>query len=68
MESLWRVVLQWVPFLVLIGFWIFFMFSMGRSKAVKRQRELVERSFQHMDRIETLLERIAITIEKRPTV
>jgi ATP-dependent Zn protease len=51
--------LSMLPFAVLIGFWMYFM------KKLRRQPELLERNFQHMDRVEALLERIAKATEDR---
>jgi ATP-dependent Zn protease len=63
-EVLWRVIMSWLPFIVIIGFWIFFMFQMKNNKTVLRQRQLVERSFEHMERVEVLLERIAVAVNR----
>ena len=61
MEAWWRAIISWVPFLLLIGFWIYFV----RKMKMSRQRELIERSFIHYDRVEALLDRIAVTLERR---
>ena len=61
MHSWWNVFISWLPFLLLIAFWIFFMTRMRAG----RQGELIERSFQHMDRVEALLERIAVGIDRQ---
>jgi len=52
-------VVSWVPFLALIAFWVYFLKKMKTS----RQAALVERSFQHMERVETLLEGIAARLD-----
>jgi len=62
MQNLWGVVITWAPLLLILAFWVFFM---SRMK-VSRQGELVERNFQHMDRVEKLLERILEELERRP--
>lgn len=62
MEAWLNMLISWFPFILLIAFWIFFMKKMKTS----RQGELVERTFQHMDRVEALLERIARNLEERP--
>ena len=49
------------PFLLLIGFWIFFMKKLGAGK----QAKYMERSQVFMDRQEQLLERIAAALEQR---
>ena len=64
-ESNWpNVLISWTPFILLIGFWIFFMYFMRRG-GTKFQREYIERHKEHMQRIEAALERIAIALEKR---
>jgi ATP-dependent Zn protease len=60
MDAWWRAVISWVPFLLLIGFWVYFMKKLKAS----RQPELVERTFQHMERVEAMLERIVVAVEK----
>jgi len=60
-QTWWNFILSWSPFLLLIVFWIFFMKRMGGS----RYGALIERSFQHMDRVEALLERIAVGLEQQ---
>jgi ATP-dependent Zn protease len=64
----WNLFVSWLPFLLLIAFWIFFMTRQGMN----RQGELMERSFLHMDRaeahmqrVEAQLERIAVGIERQ---
>jgi hypothetical protein len=57
----WNLLLSWLPFILLLLFWLYFMNKMKTS----RQAELIERSFQHMDRVEALLERIATNTEKQ---
>jgi ATP-dependent Zn protease len=57
----WNLLLSWVPFILLLVFWFYFMKKMKTS----RHAELIERSFQHMDRVEALLERIAANAEKQ---
>ena len=61
MQVWWNAIMSWVPFLLLIGFWVYFL----KKMKVSRQRELVERAFQHYDRTEALLERIAVQLERR---
>jgi len=59
MEAWWNMLVSWFPFLLLIGFWLYFMKRFRAS----RQQELVERSFQHMERVEASLDRIARAVE-----
>ena len=61
MQTWWNIFVSWMPFILLLMFWLFFMKKMKTS----RQGELIERSFQHMDRVEALLERIASNLEKQ---
>jgi len=56
------VLLSWLPFLVLIGFWIFFMRKAGWGG---RQGKYIERHLAFMDRQEQLLERVAVALEER---
>jgi len=60
MQAWWNAIISWFPFLLLIGFWIYFIKRMKFS----RQRELIELSFQHYARVEALLERIALALER----
>ena len=61
MQSWWSALVSWIPVIVLVGFWVYFM----RKLKASRQPELAARSFQHMERVEALLERIAVAVEKR---
>jgi ATP-dependent Zn protease len=64
-ESNWfNTLVGWAPFLLLIGFWIFFMYFMKRG-GTRFQREYIERHKQHMERLEAVLERIAAALERR---
>jgi ATP-dependent Zn protease len=64
MAAAWlNMLISWLPFLILFAFWLYFMKRMKSS----RQPELVERAFQHYDRTEALLERIALTLERGET-
>jgi ATP-dependent Zn protease len=60
----WNILVSWAPFLLLIGFWVFFMYFMRRG-GTKFQREYIDRHKQHMERLEVLLERIATALERR---
>ena len=59
-ESAWQAVISWAPFIVLIAFWVYFV----RKIKMSRHGALADRSFQHMDRVEALLERIANQLER----
>ena len=58
----WNALISWVPFLLLIVFWIFFV----KKMRVTRQGELIDRTFEHQDRVVALLERIAVAVERQP--
>jgi flagellar biogenesis protein FliO len=58
----WNMFISWLPLIILIIFWAFFVKKFNMS----RQPELIERTFQHYDRIEALLERIAVASERQP--
>jgi ATP-dependent Zn protease len=62
MQAWWNFIVSWIPLLLILGFWVFFMRTMKAS----RYGALTERSFQHMDRVEALLERIAASVEQQP--
>lgn len=57
-----NMLLAWAPFLVLIGFWVWFM---GKRGWGGKQSMLIERTMAFMDRQEQLLERIALALEQR---
>jgi ATP-dependent Zn protease len=61
MQAWVNFIVSWFPFLLLIGFWIYFMKKMKAS----RQPQLTERTFEHMDRVEALLERIVKAVEDK---
>lgn len=54
------ILISWAPFVLLIGFWIFFMVVMVRGK----QGKYMARSLVFLDRQEKLLERIAQALER----
>jgi flagellar biogenesis protein FliO len=58
----WNMFISWLPLIILIVFWAFFV----KKFKMSRQPELIERTFQHYDRIEALLERIAVASERQP--
>ena len=61
-EFLWQGISRWLPIVVLVGLWLYFMTKIRAS----RRQELVE-LLQHMKRLEVLLDRIAGTLERRTT-
>jgi len=61
-SSWWNTVISVVPFILLIGFWIYFMRKGG---LFKQQREYMDRSRAHMERMEQLLDRVAVALEAR---
>jgi preprotein translocase subunit YajC len=62
MEFMWQGISGLLPIVLLVGLWFYFM---TKIKASRRQ-ELLE-LFQHMQRVEGLLDRIAVTLERRTT-
>ena len=58
-SSLTTALLSWAPLLILIVLWFAF------AKNYKRTQATQERCRQHMDRVESLLERIADAVESR---
>jgi len=61
-EVMPQILIAWLPIVVLVGLWLFFMGRIGAS----RQRERAE-LVQHVERVESLLERIAAALERRTT-
>ena len=57
----WSIFVSWLPFILLLVFWVYFMKKMRAS----RQGELIDRNFEHMERVETLLTRIATSLERQ---
>ena len=51
--------LSWAPLLILIVLWFVF------AKYLKKSQAMQQRGSQHMDRVESLLERIADAVESR---
>jgi ATP-dependent Zn protease len=62
MQAWWSFIVSWIPLLLVLGFWVFFM----KYSRASRYGALIDRSFQHMDRVEVLLERIAAAVEQQP--
>ena len=62
MQNLWNVAITWAPLVLILAFWVFFM----KRMKVSRQGELVERNFQHMERVEALLENILDELRHQP--
>jgi ATP-dependent Zn protease len=57
-----NVLISWAPFLLLIGFWIYFM---RKFSGFGGRGNYIERHMKFMDRQDELLERIAIALERR---
>jgi ATP-dependent Zn protease len=55
-------IVSWLPFIVLIGFWVFFMSKRG---AVGKQQAYVRRNIELLEQQQVLLERIAAALEQR---
>lgn len=62
MQNLWVVVSPWLPLLVVLVFWILFLTVMRGSKYGR----LIDRNFEHMDRVEALLENILDELRHQP--
>jgi len=63
MEAWWKLLVSWMPFIILLVFWFYFL----RKVRPSRHAELVDRTFVHMERVEKLLEQIAVSLEKPRT-
>jgi len=59
-EAWTNVALTWVPILVMLGAFLFFL----RKTGAVRQAKHMDRNLAFMDRQEQLLERIAIALER----
>lgn len=59
MESISQAIIRWLPVVLLVGLWFYFMTKIKAS----RKQELVA-LFGHMERVEGLLDRIAVTLER----
>ena len=62
MDFIGQSVFSWVPIAIAVGLWLFFMTRIRTT----RQRELGE-LFQRLERVEALLGRIAVTLDRRGT-
>jgi putative Mn2+ efflux pump MntP len=60
LQSVINVVVSWVPFFLLIGFWVWFM-KRGLPQA---QRQHILKSQEHMIRMEEFSSRIATALER----
>lgn len=69
MQTDWvSLLVSWLPFLILIGVWFFLSRSMGmraRSASGATMIELYEQQVAETRRMNAMLERIAVTLEKR---
>ena len=61
-QSVWSVFSPWIPLMLVIAFWIFFLVSFKGTKYGR----LIERNFEHMDRVESLLEHILDELRRQP--
>jgi len=54
-RSVWlQILISWVPFIALIVIWLFYM----RGSGIRKNSKYIDRSLEHMDRVEKLLEKI----------
>ncbi len=52
--------LSWLPFLILLAFWVWFM---RKSGVLGRQQEYMKQNIALLERQQALLERIAVALE-----
>ena len=62
MDESWlqALIANWGPMIVLMVVWMLYM-----SRYLSRTRNIQTRQQQHMERLESLLERIAVSLERR---
>ena len=58
-KSATQALVAWLPFLVLIAFWIGFMIYFRLSPAMAHRRKWFGETIRHLERIEELLEKIS---------
>jgi len=56
-----NMLISWMPFLILIGFWVYFM----KRGIMSKQAKYMERNTLLMEQQQKLLERIAMALEAR---
>jgi hypothetical protein len=59
-----RILLSWLPFLVLAGTWIYFMLYFRFSPAMANRRAFLGQALHHLERIEELLTEIATKLDR----
>jgi hypothetical protein len=59
--DLWPLIVNWLPMLMLIGVWIYFMKTTNKGGPAAPYEDIN----RHLEKIETALERIARALEKR---
>ena len=59
-----RILLSWLPFVVLSAVWIYFMFYLRFSPAMANRRVLFDQAVRHLERIEELLEEISKKLDR----
>ena len=57
-------IVSWLPFLVLVGVWLWFSRSNGRASSGASWVDLFEQQIVETQRTNALLERIAVALEK----
>ena len=58
-----QLLVMWLPLIVIIGVWIYFIRKMGPT--TRTQREAIERSIPHMEALERKLDRIIELLERQ---
>jgi hypothetical protein len=56
-----ELIINWGPMTMLVVLWVSYM-----SRYMRRTKRVQARQDQHMDRVESLLDRIAVGLERRP--
>jgi hypothetical protein len=59
-----QILVSWLPFLVLIAFWIGFMIYFRMSPVMANRRSWFGQTLHHLERIEELLEKIASKLDQ----
>ncbi|WP_257165721.1 hypothetical protein [Bradyrhizobium sp. SRS-191] len=66
MKNQWMdLLISWLPFLILIAVWFAFSKRMNVTKMSTQLHDHYERQIAETQRMNTLLERIAVSLEKR---
>ena len=61
-QSWLSILISWLPFLLLLVFWVWFM---GRRGFAGKQQQYMQRSLELLEQQQLLLQRIAAALEER---